>query len=240
MVIDTTFDFRTDARGGDPDSTSPTLRRYHRLLWSKPLPGGAMFDLDDTTRHSYLHHKSEVGEFWLASDAVIATFHRYQATRAFIDQISAVEVEEFDRIGYTIGGMLVFPGDKRNGKLTINGARGFTRKIADRVDLTLECIRRHYDGDASPLGTVLTRYGDFFALFEDFGGYVDFFLLQDLVTDDHSAVRFFTHFADFTTPAVPADLAAYLDFRRSSIEFVQARNRRIAEWAGEQPESEQV
>jgi hypothetical protein len=34
------------------------------------------------------------------------------------------------------------------------------------------------------------RYRDFFALFESFRGYVDFFLLQDLVTDDYSGVTF--------------------------------------------------
>ena len=41
MLIDTSFDFRTDASGKDPDAYSPTLRQYHRLLWSKPLPSGA-------------------------------------------------------------------------------------------------------------------------------------------------------------------------------------------------------
>ena len=35
--FDPTFDFRTEAGGEDPDSTSPTLRAYHKLLWSKPL-----------------------------------------------------------------------------------------------------------------------------------------------------------------------------------------------------------
>jgi hypothetical protein len=60
--IDTTFDFRTDAGGGDPDRYSPTLRRYHRLLWSKPLPGGEPFDLSDTTDGVYLHHHSHLGD----------------------------------------------------------------------------------------------------------------------------------------------------------------------------------
>lgn len=44
VTIDVAFDFRTDAGGKDPDSHSPTLRRYHRLLWSKPLPSGEPFD----------------------------------------------------------------------------------------------------------------------------------------------------------------------------------------------------
>ena len=49
MIIDTTFDFRTDTPPGrDPDSHSPTLRRYHQLLWSKPLPSGVLFELDAT------------------------------------------------------------------------------------------------------------------------------------------------------------------------------------------------
>src|SRR5580765_8038155 len=68
VLIDTSFDVRTDARGRDPDLTSPTLRRYHRLLWSKPLPCGMPFTLDTVTPRRYLHHHSELGEFSLASD----------------------------------------------------------------------------------------------------------------------------------------------------------------------------
>lgn len=61
-MIDTSDDFRTDAGGKDPDTHSPTLRRYHKDLWSKPLPSGALFDLDDTTPGVYLHHRSGLGE----------------------------------------------------------------------------------------------------------------------------------------------------------------------------------
>jgi hypothetical protein len=47
-LIDTSFDLYSDTPAGrDPDSHSPTLRRYHKLLWSKPLPGGPLFKLDD-------------------------------------------------------------------------------------------------------------------------------------------------------------------------------------------------
>lgn len=226
-MIDTTFDFRTDAGGKDPDSHSPTLRRYHKALWSKPLPSGARFDLVDTTPGVYLHHRSELGEFFLASDSVIPTLTRWVALAPIRDLIPEAETDAFRAIGYTIGGMLVFPGNKINGRLTINGARGFNRRTADRLDLTLECIRRHYLDQSSPLGDVLDRYRDFFALFEDFHGYVDFFLLQDLVTDDYSHVAFFTPFDDFKAPAVPKDIDTYREYRRRSIEFIRARNRRI-------------
>jgi hypothetical protein len=227
-VIDTTFDFRTDAAGKDPDTYSPTLRRYHKALWSKPLPSGPLFVLDDTTPGVYLHHRSELGEFFLASDSVMQTFTRWVALKSITDQLPAADNEAFMTIGSTIGGMMLFPGNKIDGKQTINGARGFNRKIADRMDLTLECIRRHYQGEPSPLGDTLRRYGGFFALFGDFRGYVDFFLLQDLVTADYTAVRFFIPFDDFTTSSVPRDVDTYQEFRRLSIAFIEARNIRIA------------
>jgi hypothetical protein len=65
------------------------------------------------------------------------------------------------------------------------------------------------------------------ALFESFRGYVDFFMLNDLVTEDCSAVKFFIPFEDFSTSSVPRDRDAYEDYRRLSIAFVEARNRRI-------------
>ena len=62
---------------------------------------------------------------------------------------------------------------------------------------------------------MLARYADFFGLFDDFAGYVDFFHLQDLVNDDASAVKFFTPFEDFTGSPLPGTLDAYLDVPRT-------------------------
>ncbi len=64
-MIDITFDVRTDSGGKDPDKYSGTLRKYHRVLWSKPLPNGKYFDLDDTNDYVYLSHRSEMGNFYL-------------------------------------------------------------------------------------------------------------------------------------------------------------------------------
>lgn len=61
MKLDIAFNVYTDANGGDPDSTSPTLRSYHKLLWSKPLPNGRTFELDNKKSGTYLYHKSELG-----------------------------------------------------------------------------------------------------------------------------------------------------------------------------------
>ncbi len=70
MVIDTSFNVYSDANGGDPDITSPTLRSYHKYLWSKHLPNGKLFTLTDNKIGTYLYHKSELGEFTLGSDAI--------------------------------------------------------------------------------------------------------------------------------------------------------------------------
>ncbi len=232
VTVDTSFDFRTDSGGKDPDSQSPTLRRYHQALWSKPLPNGALFDLDLTTPGTYLHHRSEFGEFWLSSDSVIPSFTGWISMVPITSQFTDEENGAFVTVGYTIGGMMIFPGNKVAGKQTVNGARGFNRKIADRMDLTLECIRRHYLGEPSPLGDTLARYSGFFALFDDFRGYVEFFLLQDVVTSDYASVRFFMPFDDFKPPSVPMDVDTYREYRLLSIEFIEARNRRIDDLSG--------
>jgi hypothetical protein len=226
MAIDIAFDFRSDAKGKDPDSHSPTLRRYHKLLWSKPLPGGASFDLSETTRGVYLHHRSSIGEFSLASDSVMPTFTLYPALKSITDQFPEQENAEFRTIAYTIGAMMVFPGNRIDGKPTINGARGLNRTISDRFDLTLECIRLYYLNKESPLAATLTRYDDFFSLFDDFHGYVTFFLLDDLVTGEFG-VKFFMPFDEFHTPSVPKDVDAYKEYRQRSIDFIEARNDRI-------------
>ena len=104
-------------------------------------------------------------------------------------------------------------------------------KIKDRFDLTLECIRRHYANEPSPLTDVLARYADFFDLFENFAGYVEFFLLQDLVTTECRRINFFLPFDDFQRPPLPQVLAEYRTYSRKLTAFVFARNTRIDEQA---------
>jgi hypothetical protein len=233
-VINTNFDFRSDTPPGkDPDTWSPTLRRHHQLLWSKPLPSGEQFELDVTPRPPYyLHHLSELGEFWLSSDAVIPSFSRARETKHILDQVPVAETAEFNRIGYTVGGMMVFPANQIDRKWTINQARGCHGRLRDRFDLTLECIRRHYLGEPSPLSDTLARYADFFRLFGDFAGYVDFFFLQDLVDEVAFTVKFSMPFEDFTTSPLPKTLDEYLAYREHAMKSIESRNQRIAAHVG--------
>ncbi|WP_018774187.1 DUF6994 family protein [Arthrobacter sp. 131MFCol6.1] len=232
--IDVTFDFRSDTpTGKDPDRFSPALRSTHRRLWGRPVPNGALFDLDISNRRRYLYHESDLGRFFLSSDAIIRTFCRHPRAASIMAQIPEAEQEAFSRQGYTIGGMMVFPGNRINNKQTINQRRGTHPRIADRFDLTLECIRRHYLGEDSPLSETLALYPEFFGLFGDFRGYVNFFLLQDLVAEDYARVRFFLPFADFTTRAIPKTLDEYLLYRQATLDFVGARNAQIADFVAE-------
>ncbi len=229
--FDSEFDLRSDTPAGkDPDTYSPRLRRYHRLLWSKELPNKKKFDLVAEKRTVYLAHDSEVGRFVLSSDT-IATSNRKRLHHLY-SELSDEENERFHRQGYTIGGTIVFPGVRFNGKQTINQRRGTHREIEDRFDLTMECIRRHYVGESSPLGETLAAYGSFFDLFVDFAGYVDFFHLGDLISKS-GKVKPFHPFEGFGPRSLPDNLDDYIAYRERTLEFVRARNQRIQKWVVE-------
>jgi len=229
MIIDVGFDFSTDAKGGDPDSTSPTLRRYHKLLWSKQLPNGTLFDLRDDVSGAYLYHASDLGEFFLGSDAITHSYKSQKRKQWLIRQIPR-EVDELFHAGLTIGAYILFPNRRIDGKHTINQARGVNSLIDDRYDLTLECIRRYYLGIESPLSDTLQRYKSFFDLFQDFDGYIRFFLLDDLI-DGNGNVRFHLPFDGFATPPVFRDVDDYLVYKHRVLKFIQSRNKRIADYA---------
>ena len=154
------------------------------------------------------------------------TFIRWPRLYGVTRQLTDAELDEFFTLGSTIGGMMVFPGTQIDRKWTINQARGCLRSISDRFDLTVESIRRPYVGEASPLSDTLDRYRDFFDLFGDFRGYVEFFLLDDLA-DSELRIQFFMPFDGFQSPAVPNDVHSYREFRERSMEFIKARNARV-------------
>jgi len=227
--IDTTFDFRTDSQGKDPDSASRTLRNYHKILWSKQLLNDKYFELRDDINGVYLYHKSDLGEFFLSSDSITHTYRRWKRKNIpeIIAQIPLDEMEFFFGLSYTIGGFIIFPGNRINGLPTINQDRGVNLYINDRIDLTLECIRRYYLDEESPLFDTLKRYSDFFDLFVDFRGYCEYFLLQDLVSDDFSEVNFLLPFSEFINDPLPNDITEYNIYKQNTIDFLHNRNKRI-------------
>ena len=231
MEIDITYDVRKDSNGKDPDSHSKILRAYHKYLWSKKLPTGKDFILEDNVEGIYLYHSSELGEFNLRSDAFIHTYSTWQRTKDLIKQIPEEEIEYFNYISYTIGGIILFPGNPINGKSTLNQERGTNKYINDRMDLTLECIKRYYNNESSPLFETIQRYDNFFKLFIDFKGYCEYFLLQDLVVENYSKIDFFLPFDDFEYNTLPKNKIEYNEYRIKSIDFLNKRNNRILEYS---------
>ena len=237
-IIDTSFSFTEDTLGFwngywndemghssvDPDAYSSKLKSYHKLIWSKALPNGDYLDLTEGDTYNYLFWK----QFRFGSDSITASF-RYEKYRYMIKQVMDClpnykeYIEEYIKQSYTIGGAIIFP--KKHGG--INQSRGCNPYIRDRFDLTLECIRLYYNGQQNPLYNVLCDNKEFFELFVDFKGYVDFFYLQDLVSEDYSSVIFLLGDGKFEINPFPKTVDEYLLWMNRQAEFVKNRNARI-------------
>lgn len=223
--IDIFFDAQTDSFGKDPDSASKTLKTYHQLLWSKPLPNGEELKLEMEKGNL------KCGDMWFGCDSITASFLHYRFPLKEYVEKSIPNFFEFKREylhkTYTIGGSIIFPMLR----WSMNQARGCSVKICDRWDLTLECIRRYYEGESSPLNKALSNSSAFFQMFENFKGYVDFFLLQDCVDENYN-VKLWLNTPLFTSMPMPKNLEEYNDWINTQLDFVEKRGRRIADYCG--------
>ncbi|MCQ2197612.1 MAG: hypothetical protein MJZ60_08850 [Bacteroidaceae bacterium] len=224
ITIDTSFDFRSDAKG-DPDSTSKKLQSTHRFLWSKPLPNGEFMSLEKY--YNALKWKDIV----LSSDSIIVSF-RYGSNHAFIENVKASMpdydgfIENYLHRASMISGFTLFP--KFPGGM--NQSRGCNKKICDRWDLTLECIRRWYAGEESPLSAAIEKNREFFELFVDFKGYVDFFFFQDCVSEDYGKVILWYNTPLFINSPIPKTNEDYMRWIELELDFAEKRKCRIEEY----------
>ena len=226
IEIDINFDFRKDSICGDPDSDSPKLYEIHENLWSKNLPNENALKFETFSvggKYGRILLKNNLYEN-LSSDRMCPHFvEKYKGK--FDGWLTDEECENFKHIVRTIGGHIVFPAHKKNG-FTINQARGVNRKISDRFDLTLECIRLFYLNNQSPLYNVICRYEDFFKLFVNFENYINFFLLQDFVTENY-VVKFCLPFDNFERSPLPQNIEEYKFYMIETIDKIIKRNKRI-------------
>lgn len=251
MDIDTSFDFTADVpcywdtfwqnkggRGGgnadsDPDAVSPMLQKYHQTLWSKELPCGEKMKLVPLTLR-FKNGGNSLALRWkdyiFTSDS-ISVGHRYVRMTKILEDFKKVEpdykayVENFVRKSYTIGGMMIWPCREKS----INQTKGRNWDISDRIDRTLECIRRFYLGEENPMNECLEQDRRFFELFVNFRGFVDFFFFQDLVSDDYKSVRMMIGTKKLSTPALAQSVDEYRLWLERQLDFVHRRNSRIKE-----------
>lgn len=242
IVIDVNFDFTADSynywknfwsnRDGlgcgssDPDSKSKTLQLYHQFLWSKELPNGEKMQLE-TLKNQYGYYL-KWKNFNFSSDSLINGY-RWKRLKSLMQELESSITnyknfqEEYIRKAYTIGAMIIFPQRKWG----INQSRGCNPKIFDRVDLTIECIRKFYNNEDSPLHQVLEQDSDFFKLFVDFKSFIDFFYLQDIVSEDYKSTHIFLGTGDFEENPLPQTKDEWLIWHDKTIDFVEKRNERI-------------
>ena len=90
--------------------------------------------------------------------------------------------------------------------------------------------QRYYLDKPSPLYDTIKRYSDFFNLFQDFIGYVNFFLLNDLI-DEEQNIRFYLPFDDFHSPPKINSTDDYLNYKNKVIAFIKNRNERILDYS---------
>lgn len=246
-MVDVTFDFTTDSYNywdgfwdrnygfgkglSDPDGSSPKLQEYHQILWSRELPNGEKMVLKPGSGSYYLSWK----DFRFGSDSIIVSFRYYYRYKSIIEEVMnalpdyKTFYEEFIHKSYTIGGMIIFPKHVNS----INQKKGTNRLISDRWDLILEYIRRFYCNEPSPLSDVLETDRNFFNLFKDFKGYVDFFFLQDCVSSDYKSVNIWYGKGDFEENPLPNTVDDYMDFLNKEMFFLEQRNCRIKKYCEE-------
>ena len=206
----------------DPDALSRRLMDAHRALWSRELPSGDVMELHpDGTYLSW-------NDLRLSSDSV-TTFFRGPAMSDVIGELESSMpdyrrfAEDIVRRTYVPGGAVLFPRHRNS----FNQRRGIHPCIRDRWDRSLECIRRYYSGEESPLSEVLEQDARFFDLFGDFRDYVDFFLLQDCVDSRYEVISCLGPLS-FEADPLPRNVDEYMTWVRSQLDLVQRRGQRMA------------
>lgn len=169
------------------DCDAKSVKLYDQMMeWldGKELPDGQVIHL--TRAGKYLLKKEDIR---LSGDNVFTRFTgRVPDLMDELEEIKGSEWKAYQqriiRNGWRIGGEILFPRHRNS----LNGMRGFSRQIMDRFDLTLECIQNFYEDKNSPLSWVLEMDREWFELFVNFQGFIDFFLLNDWVDENYQVI----------------------------------------------------
>ena len=236
-MIDTSFDYRKDegVNGRDPDKYSFQLKKDHSELWSKQLPVTKYGKLELTPQKDRIIAYVNGEYFDFGCDSITNCYSYRKSTEELRkDEEVSKLLKEYDDADYVIGSSIIFPLRRDDGltRWTINQARGCLRRISDRIDLTLECIRLFYlDKEIqTPLHSRFMNYSRFFDWFGSFENYVKFFFLDDLVSEDYKKVVGFTDVLDFDHAFPTSSIEEYKKYIKRNTEFIVKRNKRITDY----------
>lgn len=176
----------------------------------------------------------EVGssQFDFGSDSITNCCGKCPTTEKLRKNIGISKLlEDYNAIDYVLSASIIFPLKDNDGKTswTINRARGCSRRICDRIDLTLEFIRIFYLGrnEYTPLQSCLIRYSNFFDLFIGFENYVKYFYLDDLVSSDYKKGKSLASSLDFMNAMPVSSIQEYKMYISNTIKFINDRRNRI-------------
>ncbi|MFB9651924.1 DUF6994 family protein [Pseudarthrobacter oxydans] len=245
QIFDTNHNYKADTPSAKPDADkdSQILRADHELLWSKKLPLSEQIFAPKVTprKTEYLIFTDANGDrLCYGSDAITSSYTGWvkakkPRSRALVEAIAGLNPEQralYLDPPYTIGSAMIWPVRSKDFH-TVNRVRGRNILIADRMDLTLECIQLHYAGEAGhPLEKATTAYKDFFELFGTFKGFVEFFHFQDLIKpgSDYQKIEYFLKPNNFERAATPATTDEYIEYRDNVLAFIKKRSERMATW----------
>jgi hypothetical protein len=119
-----------------------------------PLPGHLRPKVTPKKSEYLIFTNANTKRYCYGSDAITSSCTKWvkkkrPRSRALVDAIAGLDNKQRARYlnpPYTIGSAMIWPV-RTTDYWTMNRARGARLVIADRMDLTLECIRRHYTGD---------------------------------------------------------------------------------------------
>lgn len=153
------------------DCDAKSVRLYEQMMeWlnGRTLPNGNTLNLEYKGKFSLMS-----GNISLTGDNMFTRFcGRVPQLTESLEKKKGVNWESYQqqiiRSGWQIGGEIVFPCHRNS----LNGMRGLNRKIMDRFDLTLECIKNYYEGKGSPLSWVIEADRERFEQFVSFSGFL--------------------------------------------------------------------
>jgi len=200
--------------GKDADNVNPDLRNTMRELYgSKGFDFGIVRDyFSDSDKRNHYRPDGYSSYTPLSTNYVKRMPFRQKAV-----ENNKELAERCYFLAGTIAGELFFPARKL-GCNTINQARGCNREINDMVHQTLESIKKYYEKESRyyPIKREMETYGYFFDSFDSFDEYIEYNFLQD---------------HELLPKKFPTNEKELVDFWKRSVDFMEARLRRIEEYA---------
>ena len=111
------------------------------------------------------------------------------------------------------------------------------RKVAEEGALASYAVTEPGAGsDVAAIQTTAVRDGDEYVIngskmWITGAGYADFFLLQDLVSEDYLSIKYLIPFNSFENSPLPKDVDEYMIYKKNMTDFVNARNQRILNYS---------